>query len=89
MIMSRANSAPVITFSVPTLKVTPVPVRGSLVGMRGDTAGQVSYTLMKVSSTVSFIFFFVDSPPVIRDNSLQSELILSYLLFPFRDHRDA
>jgi len=43
--MSRTNSAPVITFSVPTLQVSPVPSRGALVRSRTgtDSAGQASH----------------------------------------------
>jgi len=41
--MSRANSAPVITFAVPSLKV-PVPVRGTLARTRTDSAGQVRHS---------------------------------------------
>ena len=46
MMLSRANSAPVITFSVPTVQVTPVPVRGSLLrtSTATDTTSQVSHS---------------------------------------------
>jgi hypothetical protein len=43
MIMSRANSTPVITFSVPTVQVTPVPVGGSLLRTSTDSPNQVSH----------------------------------------------
>ena len=46
MMLSRANSAPVITFSVPTVQVTPVPVRGSLLrtSTATDTTSQVGHS---------------------------------------------